>query len=95
MTSTADPGSFRKLNIKSACFVLIASIPMLGCASALAQQYPTKPIRIVMTSGPDALPRASVACDKCRAHGGVDNQVTIMLPLLFLSNRPNFDPPHR
>jgi tripartite-type tricarboxylate transporter receptor subunit TctC len=24
---------------------------------ALAQQYPTKPIRIVMTSGPDALPR--------------------------------------
>ncbi len=32
---------------------------VLACVStiALAQQYPTKPIRIVMTSGPDALPR--------------------------------------
>ena len=38
---------------------IAAALAVLACLStiALAQQYPTKPVRIVMTSGPDALPR--------------------------------------
>lgn len=42
---------------RSARFFLVAPALALVCVTAFAQQYPTKPIRVVVAGSPDAVPR--------------------------------------